>query len=121
MIIATGVDHFSPLVPSNLQYNTSSILYWQETCQTTNLDECVLLQPFYKAFNTFREATPGAGAYFNEADYFENNWQDEFWGMENYQRLLEVKNKWDPDQLFYCHKCVGAEFWEEDGMCRIST
>ena len=71
MIIATGVDHFSPLVPSNLQYNTSSILYWQETCQTTNLDECVLLQPFYEAFNTFREATPGAGAYFNEADYFE--------------------------------------------------
>ena len=53
-------------------------------CQTTDLEDCVLLKTFNKAFDDFRKATPGAGAYFNEADFFENNWQDEFWGMENY-------------------------------------
>ena len=113
-----GVDNYSPLVPNYLQYNTSSILAWQEACQTENLEECEILQEFYKATRKFREDTPGAGAYFNEADFFEDNWQEAFWGMENYARLLEIKNKWDSEQLFYCHNCVGAEFWEEGGMCQ---
>ena len=88
-------------------------------CQTPDLEDCVLLKTFNKAFADFRKATPGAGANFNEADFFENNWQDEFWGNENYLRLTEIKRKWDPDQLFYCHKCVGSENWEEGGMCRL--
>ena len=113
-----GVDNYSPLVPNYLQYNSSAILTWQEACQTENLEECELVREFYKAVRKFREDTPGAGAYFNEADFFEDNWQDAFWGMENYARLLEIKNKWDPEQLFYCHNCVGAEFWEEGGMCQ---
>ena len=119
LITATGVDHYSPLVAKSLQVNTSTILQWQQMCQTTDLEDCVLLKTFNQAFDDFRKATPGAGAYFNEADFFENNWQDEFWGMENYLRLTEIKRKWDPDQLFYCHKCVGSENWEEGGMCRL--
>ncbi len=38
------------------------------------------------AMKFIRDVTPGAGSYVNEADYFEPNWQQEFWG-ENYQRL----------------------------------
>ena len=34
------------------------------------------------------QATPGAGAYFNEADTFEANWQEQFWGTDNYNALL---------------------------------
>jgi FAD/FMN-containing dehydrogenase len=69
------------------------------------------------AMKVIRAATPGTGAYVNEADYFEANWQQEFWG-ENYERLLQIKRKVDPQGLFYCHHCVGSEQWSSDGMCR---
>jgi FAD/FMN-containing dehydrogenase len=55
-----------------------------------------------------REATPGAGSYVNETDYFEPNWQSEFWG-ENYARLLQIKRIYDPHNMFTCHHCVGSE------------
>ena len=45
------------------------------------------------------------------------NWQQVFWG-DNYNRLLKIKNKYDPNGLFYCHHCVGSEYWQEGGMCR---
>ncbi len=60
------------------------------------------------AMSIIREATPGAGTYANEADYFEENWQREFWGT-NYDRLLAIKNKYDPNRTFNCHHCVGSE------------
>src|SRR5216684_3162426 len=69
------------------------------------------------AMKVIRDATPGAGSYVNETDYFEPDWQQAFWG-ENYQRLSEIKQKYDPDGLFFCHHCVGSERWSNDGMCR---
>jgi FAD/FMN-containing dehydrogenase len=55
-----------------------------------------------------RHATPDIGAYVNEADYFEPDWQRAFWG-DNYARLLQIKKKYDPASLFTCHHCVGSE------------
>ncbi len=69
------------------------------------------------AMKIIRQATPGAGTYVNETDYFEPNWQQEFWG-ENYDRLSQIKRKYDPDGLFFCHHCVGSEQWTKDGLCR---
>jgi len=69
------------------------------------------------AMKIIRDATPGAGSYVNEADYFEPGWQQSFWG-ENYPRLLQIKREVDPDGLFWCHHCVGSEAWTDDGMCR---
>lgn len=43
----------------------------------------------------------------------------QFWGIDNYNTLLEVKEKWDPEGLFVCRQCVGSESWDEGGMCRI--
>jgi FAD/FMN-containing dehydrogenase len=51
-------------------------------------------------------AAPGAGAYVNECDYFQPDWQKAFWGP-NYPRLLEVKRRYDPDGLFSVHHGVG--------------
>ncbi|ROT43747.1 FAD binding domain-containing protein [Sodiomyces alkalinus F11] len=64
--------------------------------------------------------TPGSGAYMNEADFRQPDWQEAFFGA-NYERLLEVKKKWDPESRFYAFKGVGSEEWEvaADGrMCR---
>ena len=59
---------------------------------------------------------PTMGAYTNEADANEPQWQTVFWGT-NYPRLLEVKNKWDPRGLFRCNRCVGSERWDATGNC----
>jgi len=55
-----------------------------------------------------RDATPGAGTYSNEADYHEPDWQRAFWG-ENYPKLLSIKKKYDPQNLFRTHHSVGSE------------
>jgi FAD/FMN-containing dehydrogenase len=60
------------------------------------------------AMAVIRAATPGAGTYVNEADYFEPDWQQSFWGA-SYPRLLAIKRAYDPDGLFSCHHCVGSE------------
>lgn len=57
------------------------------------------------------------GAYLNEADGDEPDFQEAFWGS-NYQRLLEIKDMWDPMGMFVVRKGVGSEGWDEEGMCR---
>lgn len=59
---------------------------------------------------------PNLGAYTNEANANEPNWQSVFWGS-NYPGLLQVKNKWDPNGLFRCNRCVGSERWDATGNC----
>jgi FAD/FMN-containing dehydrogenase len=54
---------------------------------------------------------PQGGSYLGETDLFAPNWRQSWWG-ENYPRLLEIKNKYDPDHVLKCWKCVGFE--EED-------
>ncbi|RYP42016.1 hypothetical protein DL768_010409 [Monosporascus sp. mg162] len=67
-------------------------------------------------------ATPGAGAYLNEVDsMYKGDWIQELYGM-NYPRLLEIKNKYDPNHTFYARTAVGSEFWAQDGagrLCRL--
>lgn len=64
--------------------------------------------------------TPNAGAYSNEGDFQQPDFQHVFWGT-NYQKLLAIKKKYDPDNFFYARVTVGSEVWSvaEDGrMCR---
>ncbi|SPO07197.1 related to FAD/FMN-containing isoamyl alcohol oxidase MreA-like, putative [Cephalotrichum gorgonifer] len=57
------------------------------------------------------------GAYLNEADAYEPDFQRSFWGA-NYQRLYKIKEKWDPRGVFIVRKGVGSENWDEEGICR---
>ncbi len=75
-------------------------------------------QEISSVLNAFQNIAPQAGTYANEADYFMPNWQDAFWG-KHYERLKHIKNKYDPDGLFYCHHCVGSELYDKQGVCRI--
>jgi len=70
------------------------------------------------ATNLLRELSPQSGAYLNEADVNEPNWQQSFFG-NNYPRLLQIKKIYDSDGLFYCNRCVGSEFWSDDGNCKL--
>ncbi|KAI9928674.1 hypothetical protein ASPWEDRAFT_36444 [Aspergillus wentii DTO 134E9] len=66
--------------------------------------------------------TDDRGCYMNEADPQQPNWQEAFYGP-NYDRLLSIKQKYDPEGQFYAHTAVGSEKWveEDDGrLCRAT-
>ena len=55
-----------------------------------------------------------------QASRYETDWQQTFWG-DNYARLLQIKRRVDPEDVFWCTPCVGSERWREvdDLLCRI--
>jgi hypothetical protein len=65
-----------------------------------------------------KELEPDMGAYGNEGDPHEQDWQQSFYGS-SYDRLLELKRKWDPAKVFRCRHCVGSEHYDDDGICLI--
>lgn len=71
-----------------------------------------------KAMEILRQIAPNTGSYVSESNYFEKDWQNSFWGG-NYEKLVKVKKKYDPDGLFFVHHGVGSEAWSEDGFTRL--
>ena len=99
----------------------------------TSRDEA--LQNLNSSLVKVRALAPTLGAYINEVGYNnghgilltptqahpnEPNWQSAFWG-DNYPRLLDIKRQVDPDDVLWCHPCVGNERWqvEGDALCRV--
>ena len=69
------------------------------------------------------EQTQDSGAYLNEIDPLvyppgSTAWKKDFYGT-NYERLLEIKNKWDPNSLFYAPTAVGSDAWVQDDSGRL--
>jgi hypothetical protein len=58
------------------------------------------------------------GAYVNECDYYQTDWQKAFWGP-NCPRLSEIKRRYDPDDVFTVHHGVGSESWSPDGFTKV--
>ncbi len=48
------------------------------------------------------------GAYVSESNFFESDFQHASWG-NNYTRLVEIKRKYDLEDLFLVHNGVGSE------------
>ncbi|KAF3765307.1 putative FAD-dependent isoamyl alcohol oxidase [Cryphonectria parasitica EP155] len=69
-------------------------------------------------------ATLGAGTYLNEVDAQwkggPTGWKNELYGV-NYDRLLDIKNQYDPDHLLYAWLAVGSEYWTVDGSGRLCS
>ncbi|KAI0097223.1 hypothetical protein GGR51DRAFT_553255 [Nemania sp. FL0031] len=67
-----------------------------------------------------RQIAPDMGAYVNENNPYERDWQHTFWG-ENYERLLKIKREYDPHDVLWCSPCVGNERWEQIDyqLCRV--
>jgi FAD/FMN-containing dehydrogenase len=72
-----------------------------------------------RAMSAIRPLLPTIGSYVAETDFFETGWQESFWGP-NYPKLLAVKDKYDPDGLFFVHHGVGSERWSADGFTRLA-
>ncbi|KAF7349739.1 Fad binding domain protein [Mycena sanguinolenta] len=68
-----------------------------------------------------KKLAPGSGSYHNEADVHDPDWKQAFWGA-NYDKLLAIKDNWDPDQLLYGSVNVGGDRWketEEGRLCKV--
>ncbi|KAI0202864.1 FAD-binding domain-containing protein [Astrocystis sublimbata] len=61
---------------------------------------------------------PNGGAYLNEADVQQPDFQSVFYG-DHYPRLLKIKKQYDPSSLFYTPTGVGSEVWEEQPSGRL--
>ncbi|KAK8030290.1 hypothetical protein PG990_000024 [Apiospora arundinis] len=59
-----------------------------------------------------RRAGPDGCAYVNEADPYQADWQEHFWGAAVYSRLRETRRKWDPEGVLYAVSTPGTEGWE---------
>ncbi|KAK1234149.1 hypothetical protein PQX77_002661 [Marasmius sp. AFHP31] len=67
-----------------------------------------------------KKVAPRSGAYLNEADSNEPDFKTAFYGS-NYERLLAIKDKWDPEQILYGSIAVGGDRWyqtDEGRLCR---
>ncbi|GAP90251.1 putative FAD binding domain-containing protein [Rosellinia necatrix] len=62
--------------------------------------------------------TPGGGAYMNEADFKQPDYEQVFYG-NSYDRLLSVKRRYDPDGRLYGVTTVGSEAWQADPNGRL--
>jgi hypothetical protein len=68
----------------------------------------------------WRDASPGSGAYMNEADVEEPDFQWSFYGT-GYDRLLEIKKSRDPWSVFYAVTAVGSDEWYVEGTRGLPT
>ena len=77
-----------------------------------------------------RDATPGSGAYMNEADVQEPGFQESLYGS-GYERLLRIKKERDPWSVFHAVTGVGSEDWvvertrgfptQQGRLCRVGA
>ncbi|KAL6889993.1 FAD-dependent monooxygenase [Trichoderma evansii] len=63
--------------------------------------------------SVWREWAPDTGAYMNEANPFNSQFQHDFYGS-SYDQLLEVKRKYDPTESLFVLSGVGSDAWEYD-------
>ena len=108
---------------------------WPPFNKTAKEIQTHLLTDVY--MEALRKLAPDTGSYLNEVsrlnqgnlrmyqltsfqgDVNEPNFQKAFWGS-NYDRLLSIKRRVDPSDVFWCAACVGNENWHEQGnaLCR---
>ncbi|KAJ3548021.1 hypothetical protein NM208_g1214 [Fusarium decemcellulare] len=92
---------------------------WYHSTPSSTVAE-IVRNVTYDKLGLLRQLDPNSGAYLNEANVMEPDWQWSFFGL-NYARLREIKDKYDPEGILWCHQCVGSEGWLQraDGkLCR---
>lgn len=76
-------------------------------------------QAIARAMEEIRKLVSRPAAYVSESNYFEPRWQEAFWGA-NYPRLRAVKERYDPEGLFFMRHGPGSERWSADGFTRTA-
>ncbi|KAI5122091.1 hypothetical protein M0805_002213 [Coniferiporia weirii] len=88
----------------NSMWHVTTSTFWN--FNTTFEESVQIFKNLTTNMDVVRNITPNSGAYQNEADVYEPNFEESFWGS-NYNKLLSIKNKYDPDHILDCWQCVG--------------
>ncbi|KAK6063599.1 FAD binding domain-containing protein [Seiridium cupressi] len=88
-----------------------------------SVEDLLIIQAKVNTWQDWVKAlTPGSGSYINEATYDNPDWKSDYYG-NNYEKLLQVKEKYDVNFTLWQHTSVGADlYWQEDGegrLCRV--
>ncbi|KAI0853139.1 FAD binding domain-containing protein [Daldinia vernicosa] len=94
-----------------------SIWDWEVQWQTNLQKQNILVNT---VLPTLRDLSPGSGTYMNEGNSDQVDWKEAFYGV-NYKRLEDIKEKWDPTDVFYAHTGVGSSDWGLDHEGRLCT
>lgn len=121
--LATQTIMFYPVANSANKYlNISLNPAWREAVLHTitvsafldNATHAEQVAAYQRATNELgpqlKSLAPDSGAYFNEGDPNDPDWQYTFFGG-NYARLRAVKERYDPEGVLWCQACVGSEDW----------
>ncbi|GAW00064.1 FAD-binding domain-containing protein [Lentinula edodes] len=73
---------------------------------TTASEQREVIEGLSKSMDFLRNITPTSGTYFSESDLYEPDHEKSFWGA-NYEKLAEIKLKYDPLHVLDCWHCVG--------------
>ncbi len=125
-----NVSGVNPAFRESLMHSTVFEQQLADRDTTTPDDWRARYDNLKKYMDGLRAVTPGSGAYINEAEVTEPNWQQSFFG-NLYPRLLATKKAVDPWDLFWAPTTVGSENWavvSVDGLptqngplCRVAT
>lgn len=109
----TAANSANPAFRSALMFAITTT-YWDPT--TTPATEVLAqIRDFAgPVLDVWRRVSPGSGTYLSEAVVLEPDFQSSFFGAgpEHYERLLALKERFDPEDVFYAFRAVGSEKWE---------
>jgi hypothetical protein len=131
---STGLN---PVWRNSLVY-TILVTTWPEGANETQID--ATRQRLIQDMKTLEGIAPDSGAYLNEASpaptsvrgsfifdtscprmqasRYEFDWKKSFFGT-HYDKLLVIKQKYDPNSLFLVYEGIGSDGWDADLICRV--
>jgi len=95
---------------------TSAGFIWTDGMSSSEIS--ALRAEFKQTMVKYESIAPNSGAYLNEASTYEINWKRSFFGS-HYDKLKEIKYKYDPQGLFIVLEGVGSDDWDATLNCRI--
>lgn len=112
-VFSDASDPFSGVNPAwRISYFDSIVAEGWAPNSPQSVIDAVYKDITYHKVAAMKQQAPETGAYMNEADRLDPDFEIDFYGS-HYSRLSSIKAFRDPTSVFYCSTCVGSTEWEE--------